>query len=141
MRLNKVRTLFMLVILCLAASSLVGCSGGSSGATTVTITMTDFTIASSLTNFQVNVPYHFVVTNNGAVAHQMLIMPVMDASATADQVKSATLAGIGGDGLAAGGNQRFDYTFTAAAPSGKLEFACHVAGHYEAGMHLGIVVQ
>jgi uncharacterized cupredoxin-like copper-binding protein len=141
MRLFTMRTLLIFISLCLAFSCLTACSSGGGTATTVTVTLTDFTITSSLTNFQVNVPYHFVVTNTGAVAHQMLIMPPMDASATADQVKAASLAGIGGDGLAAGQTQNFDYTFTAAAPSGKLELACHIAGHYEAGMHLGIVVQ
>ncbi len=141
MRHLHMRTLLVFVVLCLASSSLVGCAGGGSQATTVQITMTDFTITSSITTFQVNVPYHFEVTNKGAVAHQLLIMPPMDATATADQVKAAALAGIGDAGLAAGASQSFDYTFTTAAPAGKLEFACHVAGHYEAGMHLAIVVQ
>jgi uncharacterized cupredoxin-like copper-binding protein len=34
-----------------------------------------------------------------------------------------------------------DYTFTKAYPAGTLEFACHLSGHYEAGMHLPITVQ
>jgi ABC-type glycerol-3-phosphate transport system substrate-binding protein len=46
---------------------------------TVTVTLTDFKIASDLTQFQVGVPYHFVVINQGATEHELMIAPPMTA--------------------------------------------------------------
>ncbi len=44
------------------------------GPVDVTITLTDFGIQSSVTHFQVDVPYHFVVTNTGCATHELMIM-------------------------------------------------------------------
>jgi uncharacterized cupredoxin-like copper-binding protein len=122
-------------------SSAAPASGSSGNAVTVNITLTDFKIDSSLTTFSVGVPYHFVVVNKGALSHQMLIMPPEPASMSAQQATQVSLAGIGGQGMAPGTTRTFDYTFTKAAPAGTLEFACHLPGHYEAGMHAPIVVK
>jgi uncharacterized cupredoxin-like copper-binding protein len=130
-------SLLLIVVLVLTACSGSG-SGG--GATTVTVTLTDFKIDSSLTTFQTGVAYHFVVTNKGAVAHQFVIIPP-ETNPSSDQVKSAMVAGIEGDGVAVGATQSFDYTFKDASPAGKLEMACHLPGHYDAGMHTPITVQ
>ncbi len=129
--------LVMVLVLVLTACS----GGGSGGATTVTVTLTDFAIQASQTTFQVGTSYHFVVTNKGSVAHQFVIMTPMPDDPPAAQVKSAMLAGIDDTGLAAGASQSFDYTFKTAAPAGTLEFACHLQGHYDAGMHSAITVQ
>jgi len=137
MRIFKTISVFLLVAVLLAAC---GGGGSSSGATTVNITLTDFAISSSLTTFKVGVPYHFVVKNNASVPHEIWIDPV-DANLTPDTAKSQALAGLGQDVLTAGATQSFDYTFTKAYPAGSYEFACHLPGHYEAGMHVGIVVQ
>jgi uncharacterized cupredoxin-like copper-binding protein len=138
----KLRIITTVSIFLLAAVILAACGGGggSSGATTVNLNMTDFKIDSSLTTFKVGVPYHFVVKNTAAMPHEVWIDPV-DASLTADTAKSKALAGLGPDVLVAGATQSFDYTFTQAYSAGSLEFACHLPGHYEAGMHTAIVVQ
>ena len=131
-------------LMVLAVAVLAACGGGgaSGGATTVTVTLTDFKIDSSLTTFSVGVPYHFVVTNKGAVAHEFVIMPPEQGTQGSEtQLPSTALAGIMGKDLAAGATKTLDYTFTQAAPAGGLEFACHLPGHYEAGMHVPIVVQ
>jgi uncharacterized cupredoxin-like copper-binding protein len=107
----------------------------------VQVTLTDFKIDSSLTTFSVGVPYHFTVTNKGAVNHQALIMAPASGTITADEATKMSLAGIGGNGMAPGATQTFDYTFKQAYPAGKLEIACHLPGHYDAGMHLPIVVK
>ncbi len=44
------------------------------------------------------------------------------------------------DDMPAGATGTLDLTFTEPAEAGKLEFACHVPGHYEAGMKLPITV-
>jgi uncharacterized cupredoxin-like copper-binding protein len=136
-------TLFAVVVV-LAGLVLSACGGSTSGAgktTDVNVTMTDFSFSSSTTNFKQGVTYHFIVKNNGAVAHEFEIMPPATGTLSADQVKQSALAGISADQLGPGATATVDYTFTQAYPSGSLEFACHVSGHYEAGMHLGIVVQ
>jgi len=45
------------------------------------------------------------------------------------------------DELTPGATKSFDYTFNETAPAGTLEFACHIPGHYEAGMNLPITVK
>lgn len=130
--------LSMLVLL------ITACGGTASAGQTpqdVTITLTEFTIQSSQTDFKVGIPYHFVITNNGSVAHELEIMPPMDGQVTPDQVKSASLARVTEEQLPPGGTTTMDYTFEKAYPAGALELACHLPGHHEAGMHLGIVVK
>jgi uncharacterized cupredoxin-like copper-binding protein len=68
-------------------------------------------------------------------------MPPESAQISQDQVKQDALAGIPAAQLQPGQSATLDYTFTKAAPSGTLEFACHLPGHYESGMHLSITVQ
>lgn len=129
----------------LAAFVLAACGGtpAPKNPVDVQITVTEFNITSSLTTFSVGVPYHFVVTNKGSAPHELLIMPVATEQMTADQIqalKASALDGITGDNLTAGATQSMTYTFTKAYPAGVLEFACHLPGHYEAGMKLPIVV-
>jgi uncharacterized cupredoxin-like copper-binding protein len=132
------RSTLILAALVIFSTLLAACgpsgSGGSSQAVEVKVTLTDFKVESSLTTFSVGTPYHFVITNNGSVAHEILIMaPGGD--------RSQALLTVGEKDLQAGATKAVDYTFTTAAPDGKLEFACHISGHYEAGMHLPLVVK
>jgi len=132
-------------LMVLVVAVLAACGGGggaaSGGATQVQVTLTDFKIDSSVTTFSVGVPYHFVVTNKGAVAHEFVIMPPEQGTQGSEaQLPSTALAGIAGKDLAAGATKTLDYTFTQAPASG-LEFACHLPGHYEAGMHTPITVK
>ena len=48
--------------------------GAQSDSNEVTITLTDFGMESSRTSFEVGVPHHFTVTNNGAINHEIMIM-------------------------------------------------------------------
>jgi uncharacterized cupredoxin-like copper-binding protein len=94
-----------------------------------------------MTTFTAGVPYHFEVTNTGSVAHEiMLVKPIPAGTMDMEAMDEMALAHISEEDLSAGTTQSFDYTFTEAAPAGQLEFACHVAGHYEAGMKLPITV-
>ncbi|HEX7976048.1 MAG TPA: hypothetical protein VF498_16690, partial [Anaerolineales bacterium] len=131
-----------LTIILAATLSLAACGGGSAGAqpVEVKVTETDFKIDAAMSTFKVGVPYRFVVTNSGAVAHQFEIMPVLTGTVTPDDVKKNALAGISETDLIPGATKTLDYTFTQAADSGKLEFACQVPGHYAIGMHQPISV-
>ena len=132
-------------VLILAVLFLTAC-GAQGNSNNVTIALTEFGIESSQTYFEVGVPYHFIVTNNGAVEHEIMLM----APLTEDQMKmnmdmaemdKMALAHVEASDLQPGSTAEFDYTFTEPAPAGSLEFACHIPGHYEAGMELPITVK
>jgi uncharacterized cupredoxin-like copper-binding protein len=110
-----------------------------SGATTVTITVTEFKIVSSLTSFTMGTAYHFVVTNNGQAQHELMTMPVAKGTASETARDASKLFEVAD--INPGQTKSADYTFTSSAPAGTLEFACHVPGHYEAGMRLAIIVR
>ena len=135
---------FLVISLFFAATVVLAACGGSSGSNTpvdVTVTLSEFKIDSSLTTFSQGVPYHFIVTNKGTVNHEFRIIPPVSGQPSQDQINSMTLAAIAQDQLAPGATATLDYTFTKAYPEGSLEIACHLPGHYDAGMHLPIVVK
>lgn len=103
----------------------------------VKVTVKEFHIESSLTEFQVGVPYHFVVTNAGTVTHEFLIAPSMG-DMTMEELDAVRLGEISEDDLPAGATATLDLTFTEPA---QLELSCHVPGHYEDGMKLPITIK
>ncbi len=105
---------------------------------TVTVTLTDFKIASDLTQFSIGVPYHFVVVNKGATLHELMIAPPLTGTMTVDDLDKLRLFEV--SDIAAGETKSMDYTFKESAPLGKFEMACHVPGHYEAGMKLPVAI-
>ena len=137
----------ILTILIVAGLLLAACGGqGTKDTVEVQVTLTEFGIKSSVTEFEVGVPYRFVVTNAGLVEHEFMIMPPL----TQDQMgmhmdmanrDKMSLAMIEGADLQAGNSASFDLTFSEPVNTGALEFACHTPGHYEANMKLPIVVQ
>jgi len=135
----------IVVVLVVAVLLLTAC-GAQSDSDEVMITLTDFGIESSRTSFEVGVPYHFTVTNNGAINHEIMIMPPltedqMSMNMSMEQMDKMALAMIEEDELTPGATKTLDYTFTEPAPAGTLEFSCHVEGHYVAGMKLPITVK
>jgi uncharacterized cupredoxin-like copper-binding protein len=138
---SKRRGVITLLLMAALVLSACGSPAGTPETVTVNVTLTEFKITSSVQTFHVGVPYHFVVTNNGTVEHEFYIMPPESAQITQDQVKQDALAGIPPAQLQPEQTATLDYTFTKAAPSGTLEFACHLPGHYDAGMHFPITVQ
>lgn len=134
----KKASLFVLALTLL----LTACAGQRS--TEVKITLTEFSIESSLTDFQVGVPYRFVVTNQGLVNHELMIMPPLEEDMMGmdmHELDEIALAMIEEDELTPGTTKSFEYTFAEPAPAGTLEFACHTPNHYEEGMKLPIVVK
>ncbi len=126
-----------LMALAAVALLLVSCAGSASGATAnspsqVQVTLTEFKFDSSLTTFAVNTPYHFVIKNAGTTAHEWMIMPRGETDVSKALVK------VGQDQLTPGATVTEDFTFT---KPGDYEVACHMPGHYEAGMKLDITVK
>jgi predicted lipoprotein with Yx(FWY)xxD motif len=102
-------------------------------ATTIDVSLSEFTIMASQTEFKVGVEYTFNVTNDGEYQHEFVIEQ----------------AGANDEPLEADGNEAeiepFDggetntltWTFTEA---GNYQFACHVMNHYSMGMAVTIHV-
>jgi uncharacterized cupredoxin-like copper-binding protein len=129
-------------LLLLALSlTLAACSSGSGGSQTVTITLSEMKVDLSQNTFTSGVAYHFVVNNKGTMTHELLLMGPTTDQASVTAQRQAALVTLTTSDLPAGGAKSFDYTFTKAAPAGTLEFACHLPGHYEAGMHTSITVK
>jgi len=134
----------VLIVLVVAGFVLTGCVKPK--ATEVKITLNEFGIESSMTDFQTGIPYRFVVTNRGAVEHELMLMPPvtsdsMDMPMNMDEMDKTALAMLSASDLPSGATASFDYTFTESAPAGNLELACHTPGHYEMGMKLPITVK
>lgn len=111
----------------------------------VEVALGEFTIKSSVTEFKPGVQYHFIVTNEGQIPHEFMIMPVtmdsMGMSGTSMEEKDAVaLMMIPEEELPPGATVEMDYTF-ASVPEGNIEFVCAVLGHFEAGMHTPITVK
>jgi uncharacterized cupredoxin-like copper-binding protein len=109
------------------------------GSLVVRVTLADFTVASSITDFRVGVPYYFVVANRGPSVHEFMIMPVKpDGSPLpADVQYKDKLIEI--EQIAPGATLTINYLFSPATV-GRYEIACLMRGHYEAGMKLPIAV-
>jgi uncharacterized cupredoxin-like copper-binding protein len=125
------------IIAILAVALLVGACGSAAGQsadspTEVQITLSEFKIESPQTTFTTGTPYRFVIKNEGTISHDWSVMP----HGATDE--SQALVQVDEDELPPGATVTRDFTFTQA---GDFEFACHVPGHYEAGMLLPITVQ
>lgn len=107
----------------------------------VRVTASEFKFDASQTEFAAGRRYRFVVTNRGTVNHEFMIMPPVGAGMSMEQMDEMALTMIEEDDLPAGATKTIEVMFPEPAPEGTLEFACHVPGHYEAGMRLPIVVR
>jgi len=108
--------------------------------TQVDITLADNTIDSSLTTFQVGVPYTFIINNTGRHPHNFNIStPVAQAGSLDAALKSALLA-VPREQLGPSASLTVQYTFPESAAGQQLEFSCLIQRHYSDGMWLGITV-
>lgn len=109
-----------------AAAVLAGCASAAAPtastdeASELTISMTEFAFTPGPAA-TVAGPVTFRVTNDGVVPHQLAVSP-MGESHDAHLVDTGDVAA---------GEQR---TVTVELPPGTYEIACHVPGHFEAGM-------
>ncbi|GHO94647.1 hypothetical protein KSF_046950 [Reticulibacter mediterranei] len=127
---------------------LTGCLGSPTSPPTVTVTLIDHQIQSSLTTFTVNKPYHFVVTNKGQTAHEFLIMPPPSKTKNLSDVELSKKALATISSLQPAETKTLDFTFnhdnvmrySIGMDMRGFEFADHLAGHYEQGMKLSISI-
>lgn len=135
----------LFAVLTLLILVLAACGGSTStapsGPQEVQVTLSEFKIESSVTTFTPGTPYHFVVTNKGQAAHEFMIMPrgMNMSGMSMDDMHKRALHMI--DSVAPGETKTFDYTFASSMMGQNFEFACHLPGHYEAGMLLPVTVK
>jgi uncharacterized cupredoxin-like copper-binding protein len=107
---------------------------------TVEVQLTEFGIESSVMEFTPGRTYTFVISNGGALVHEFAIT-ARGAGAQAEHHDaqelhhdmSGSFLHIGQEHLPPGESATIEYTFPREIV-GELEFACHLEGHYEAGM-------
>ncbi len=126
----------------IAMAGLLAVSGSVFAGTTVHVIASEFKIASDITKFKVGVPYHFVVKNTGALAHEVMLSKPLPAGGemTMEQMDKMALGMADAADLEPGKTVSFDYTFKAGDLAGPLELSCHLEGHFEAGMKLPITI-
>ena len=108
--------------------------------TQVDITLADNTIDSSLTTFQVGVPYTFVITNTGRHGHNFNISTPVSIAGSLDAALASALLAVKQSELGPGASVTVEYTFPDSAVGQPLEFSCLIRMHYQDGMLLGITV-
>ncbi len=142
-------SLFLVLVAMLGFVACAGSSGfspatvtpsGSGTATDVKVTLADFRVEAPTTSFRVGVPYRFVVTNSGTVNHEFMVVPPPKAGESSDDLDKVALGRIDDADFPPGITHTVMVTFTKPGASGSLEFACHVAGHYDKGMRAPITV-
>jgi predicted lipoprotein with Yx(FWY)xxD motif/uncharacterized cupredoxin-like copper-binding protein len=99
----------------------------------VAVTLKEFSVMASATEFKVGQPYTFTATNDGQYAHQMVIEPAgadnQPLEANGQQAKIASID--------PGASQTLTWTF---AKPGAYQIACHLMDHYAKGMVVTIHV-
>ena len=136
-------TLILILAACVSSTTSSSSQPGQTappGAQTVHVTLSDARVDSSLTTFTAGMPYHFVVTNTGPVAHQFVILPMgmgME-HMSSDEMHHAALYMY--DSVAPGETRMFDYTFASSTAGQSLAFVCGTQGQYAAGMQLPFMV-
>lgn len=108
--------------------------------TEVIVTLGDNTIDSSLTTFQVGVPYTFVITNKGTHTHNFNISQPVSIVGSLNAALQTALLVVSRDQLGAGAQVTVQFTFPDTAISMPLEFSCLITRHYNDGMKLAITV-
>lgn len=99
-------------------------------------------VESDVTVFKAGTPYHFIVENTADRSHELMIVePIEAGMMDMEEMDDMALYVAEEDELPPNSTYEFDFTFPADSVGTDLEFACHIEGHYEAGMHLGITVE
>jgi uncharacterized cupredoxin-like copper-binding protein len=123
-----------------AQSEATEAPAASGNGTQVDITLADNTIDASQTEFQVGVPYTFVITNSGRHAHNFVINPPVSVAGSLEAALNSALLAVPQEQLPVGATVTVEYTFPDSAAGQLLEFSCLIRKHYEDGMKLDITV-
>ncbi len=103
----------------------------------VQVEVGDMFVKPATTSLKAGTPYLFEVTNTGAAAHELVFEPAgADDKPLEAEINGKTVESEAED-IAPGETKTLLWTFTDA---GAYQMACHVPGHYEAGMTIDFTV-
>jgi uncharacterized cupredoxin-like copper-binding protein len=112
----------------------------SGSSTRVDVTLADNTIETSMSSFQVGVPYTFVITNAGEHAHNFNINPPVSITGSLQGSFDSALLVVPQEQLGPGQTATVEFTFPDSAAGQLLEFSCLIRRHYDDGMKMDIIV-
>jgi len=121
----------------------------SAGPVTVNVRLKEFSIESSVTDFQAGVPYRFIIKNEGQIAHEFMIMPLtmhdthmpgMPEMSMEERHEAGFLT-IPQEQQPAGSTVESNYTFQNVPTDNDIEIVCTLPGHLEAGMHIPVRIE
>jgi uncharacterized cupredoxin-like copper-binding protein len=102
--------------------------------------MTDFAFTPNTLSVPAGEEITIKVTNNGAVAHDLMIMKAGKELTSHDHVGSGSHADAYWEQNLVGPGESRESTFAAPSEPGEYMILCGVAGHLEAGMTARLVV-
>src|SRR5574340_166337 len=128
---SKTAVIILPITLALILSA---CGPGGGPSTSVAVTMTDFAFTPNSLMVPAGQEITIKVTNNGAVAHDLMIIKLGDELTSHDHVDSNAHSNAYWEQtqLAPGSTQ--ESKFTAPTVPGEYQMICGVPGHLEAGM-------
>lgn len=103
----------------------------------VGVIVDDFVVRSQRTTFRVGETYIFAVGNEGAAVHEFVIEPAGADDAPLKAEVNGKKQESEVEDIAPGETSELEWRFT---EPGRYQFACHVPGHYEAGMVIEVDV-
>ena len=105
----------------------------------VLVALTEFSVTASQTEFHVGQPYKFIVSNGGAIPHELMLLPEHSGigQKTMEELHHVALAVVPVENLSPGLSQEVEVTFS---EPGRYELACALPGHYGSGMTLAVTV-
>ena len=116
--------LVLVLAACGGGTGEAGGAVGEPGGIVVDVSMSEFRVEMGQTDLPVGVPVTFNITNDGAIEHELILEPL-------DVINEPLSEDVEARAIQPGDSASFTFTFDEA---GTLQLACHIAGHYEAGM-------
>ena len=103
-------------------------------ATAVKVTLSEFTVEMSGTTLAAGTKVTYTITNNGKIKHEM----VLEKEGVTDEPLAFNGTEQEAEDIEPGTTRTVEWTIPEA---GKYQLACHVEGHYEAGMKTAFIAE
>src|SRR5947209_5977946 len=109
-------SMVFVIAACGSGSTTSSSSSSNTGPKDVHINESEYTVTSDVSIFTPGIPYHFVVTNTGKVAHEFMIMPSSMGSMNGTSMSAMDkMALVAIDTINPGESKSLTYTFASSA--------------------------